>query len=83
MGIGGGAGSFGSPLTPPLFRDRVVQAMKQYDQLFDVATWLPTESGAKLSIPNMDDMATSAVQVSESTQNAQDDFNDIISCVPC
>src|SRR5262249_60216237 len=51
--------------------------MKQYDQLFDVVTWLPTESGAKFSIPSMDDTATSAVMVSESTQNAQDDFTDI------
>ena len=77
MAIGTGAGAFGSPFTPPLFRDRVVQAMRQYDQLFDVATWLPTESGAKLSIPSMDDTATSAVQISENTQNAQEEFTDI------
>jgi hypothetical protein len=43
----------GSPLTGPLFRGLVVQAMKQYDQLFDVATWLAIESGAKSNIPSM------------------------------
>src|SRR5262249_48449517 len=77
MGIGTGAGAFGSPLTPPLFRDRVIECMKQYDQLFDVATWLPTESGAKLSITSLDDTATSASVISENTQNTQDDFTDI------
>jgi HK97 family phage major capsid protein len=77
MGVGTGAGAFGSPLTPPLFRDRVLQTMKQYDQLFDVATWIPTATGGKFSIPSMNDIATSAVMVSENAQNAENDFTDI------
>src|SRR5262249_493603 len=35
MGLGTGAGAFGSPLSAPLFRDRVIQSMRAWDQLFD------------------------------------------------
>jgi HK97 family phage major capsid protein len=55
-----GAVNFGTPLGAPLFRNQVIEAMKQYDQLYDMATWVPTASGQKYSMPSDDDTATSA-----------------------
>jgi HK97 family phage major capsid protein len=51
--------------------------LKQYDQLFDAATWIPTDSGSKFSIPSIDDTSVSAVQISQGLQNAQDALSSI------
>jgi HK97 family phage major capsid protein len=79
MDTGTGAGAFGSPLAAPLFLNSVIAAMKAYDGLYDAATWVPTKTGAKFSLPTVDDTAVSAVKITQGVQSTEADPNSQIS----
>jgi HK97 family phage major capsid protein len=66
-------GSEGGYLVPQAISARLYETMKQYDQIFDYANVIETENGNNLPLPVVDDVATSAVLVGESTTepNAQ------------
>jgi HK97 family phage major capsid protein len=60
-----GTGSAGGFLTPQSFADRFTASLKQYDQIFDVATLLETETGTGLNFPVDDDTGAVATLVLE------------------
>lgn len=60
-----GTGSAGGYLTPQSFAHRFTQSLKQYDQLFDIATLLETETGTGLNFPMDDDTSAVATIVLE------------------
>ena len=60
-----GSGAAGGFITPQSFADRFTQSLKQYDQLFDVATLLETDTGTGCNFPMDDDTSAVATIVLE------------------
>jgi HK97 family phage major capsid protein len=70
---GVGTGAAGGYLVPPEFRDRVVEAMKWYGPMLQVAETITTDSGANLPWPTADDTANVGAILAENTQVSEQD----------
>ena len=70
---GVGTGAAGGYLVPPEFRDRVVEAMKWYGPMLNVAEVITTNSGANLPWPTNDDTANVGSILAEGTQVSEQD----------
>ena len=74
----GGGAYAGSPngfFAPALFENQVWQMMKQVDRLFDpeVVTFVTTEKGGPMSIPNLEDTSSAASVLAQGeSQNQQE-----------
>jgi HK97 family phage major capsid protein len=71
--LGVATGSAGGFLAPASFRNVVVERLKQYSAVRQVATILPTESGQDLPFPTIDDTANVGAILSENTQVTEQD----------
>jgi HK97 family phage major capsid protein len=60
-----GTDAAGGYLVPQDFADRIIVSLKQYDQLFDVATVIRTENGNAFQVPMDDDTGQAAAIVLE------------------
>ena len=70
---GVGTGSAGGYLVPPEFRDTMVETMKWYGPMLDVAETITTDSGANLPWPTNDDTANVGAILAENTQMTEQD----------
>ena len=64
-----GTDSAGGFITPASFADRFTVSLKQYDQIFDVATLVETDKGTAFSFPMDDDTGAVATVVAENAQS--------------
>ncbi len=70
---GVGTGSAGGYLVPPAFRDTVVEAMKYYGPMLQLAETMETETGATMSWPTADDTGNVGAILAENTQVTEQD----------
>ena len=66
-------GAAGGYLVPPEFRDIIVETMKWYGPMLDVAEVVTTDTGATLPWPTNDDTANVGAILGENTQMAEQD----------
>lgn len=69
-----GTGSSGGYTVPEGFGDRVIEAMKQFGGIANVATELPTASGNDLPFPANDDTSNVGAIIGENTANDEQDL---------
>lgn len=70
---GVGTGSAGGYAVPPLFRDQMVETMKWYGPMLQLAETITTDSGANLPWPTNDDTANVGAILAENTQVSEQD----------
>lgn len=70
---GVGTGSAGGYLVPPAFRDTMVETMKAYGPMLNLAEVITTESGANLPWPTNDDTANVGAILGENSQITEQD----------
>lgn len=70
---GVGTSSAGGYLVPPEFRQTVVETMKAYGPMLDLAETITTDSGANLPWPTNDDTANVGAILAENTQVTEQD----------
>lgn len=70
---GVGTGSAGGYLVPPEFRDTMVETMKWYGPMLQVAEVITTDTGANLPWPTNDDTANVGAILAENTQMTEQD----------
>jgi HK97 family phage major capsid protein len=71
--LGVGTGSAGGYTVPPAFRDKLVETMKTFGGMLNVAEIINTDSGANLQWPTLDDTANVGAILAENTQVTQQD----------
>lgn len=72
---GVGTGSAGGYLVPPEFRNTLVETMKWYGPMLQLAEVVNTDSGANLPWPTNDDTANVGAILAENTQMAEQDVS--------
>lgn len=72
--LGVGTDSAGGYTVPPGFRNRLVEQMKAYGAVIDVAEVLDTDSGNELEWPTLDDTANVGAILAENTQVTEQDI---------
>lgn len=70
---GVGTGSAGGYAVPPLFRDQMIETMKWYGPMLQLAETITTDSGANLPWPTNDDTANVGAILAENTQVSEQD----------
>lgn len=70
---GVGTASAGGYLVPPEFRNTVIETMKWYGPMLDLAEVITTDSGANLPWPTNDDTANVGAILAENTQVTEQD----------
>lgn len=70
---GVGTGSAGGYLVPPAFRDTIVETMKAFGPMLQLAEVLQDDTGAKMSWPTADDTGNVGAILSENTQVTEQD----------
>ncbi len=70
---GVGTGSAGGYLVPPEFRDTMVETMKWYGPMLQVAEVITTDTGANLPWPTNDDTANVGAILAENTAMSEQD----------
>jgi HK97 family phage major capsid protein len=70
---GVGTGAAGGYLVPPEFRDTMVETMKWYGPMLNVAEVITTDTGANLPWPTNDDTANVGAILAENTQITEQD----------
>ncbi|NUR28500.1 MAG: phage major capsid protein [Hamadaea sp.] len=72
--LGVGTGSAGGFTVPPAFRNRLVETMRTFGGMLNVAEVINTDSGANLQWPTLDDTANVGAILAENTQVTQQDI---------
>lgn len=73
--LGVGTASAGGYTVPPGFRDTMVETMKSFGGMLQVAEILTTDSGANLQWPTNDDTGNVGAILAENTQVTEQDFS--------